>query len=171
MALFHSFLWLGSIPLLEKEMATHSSVLAWRVPRTAEPGGLPSMGSHRVGHDWSDLAAAAAFHYIYMYHIFFTLSFKLFTILFHHLFPLPCCVFIYSTNIFVFPLCIRHWWYSGKQDIYSVSKRRWGCDDGKEWVLGLKRVSGRTPEILNMNSQPGAFLTLAKHVWIYTPNK
>ena len=36
---------------LEKEMATHSSVLAWRSPGTAEPGGLPSMGSHRVGHD------------------------------------------------------------------------------------------------------------------------
>ena len=45
---------------LEKEMATHSSVLACRIPGTAEPGGLPSMGSHRVGHDWSDLAAAAA---------------------------------------------------------------------------------------------------------------
>ena len=41
-------------------MATHSSVLAWRIPGTAEPGGLPSLGSHRVGHDWSDLAAAAA---------------------------------------------------------------------------------------------------------------
>ena len=39
-------------------MATHSSVLAWRIPGTGEPGGLPSMGSHRVGHDWSDLAAA-----------------------------------------------------------------------------------------------------------------
>ena len=36
---------------LEKEMATHSSVLAWRIPGTAEPGGLPSMGSQRVGHD------------------------------------------------------------------------------------------------------------------------
>ena len=44
---------------LEKEMATHSSVLAWRIPETGEPDGLPSMGSHRVGHDWSDLAAAA----------------------------------------------------------------------------------------------------------------
>jgi len=43
---------------LEKEMATHSSVLAWRIPGTGEPGGLPSMGSHRVGHDLSDLAAA-----------------------------------------------------------------------------------------------------------------
>ena len=38
-------------PALEKEMATHSSVLAWRIPGTGEPGGLPSMGSHRVGHD------------------------------------------------------------------------------------------------------------------------
>ena len=45
---------------LEKEMATHSSVLAWRIPGTGEPCGLPSMGSHRVGHDWSNLAAAAA---------------------------------------------------------------------------------------------------------------
>ena len=45
---------------LEKEMATHSSVLAWRIPGMGEPGRLPSTGSHRVGHDWSDLAAAAA---------------------------------------------------------------------------------------------------------------
>ena len=45
---------------MEKEMATHSSVLAWRIPGMVEPGGLPSMGLHRVGHDWSDLAAAAA---------------------------------------------------------------------------------------------------------------
>ena len=45
---------------LEKEMATHSSVLAWRIPGTGEPSGLPSMGLHRVRHDWSDLAAAAA---------------------------------------------------------------------------------------------------------------
>ena len=44
---------------LEKDMAAHSSVLAWRIPGTGEPGGLPSMGLHRVGHDWSDLAAAA----------------------------------------------------------------------------------------------------------------
>ena len=44
---------------LKKEMATYSSVLAWRVPGTGEPGGLPSVGSHRVGQDWSNLAAAA----------------------------------------------------------------------------------------------------------------
>ena len=45
---------------LEQEMATHSSVLVWRIPGTGESGRLPSMGSYRVGHDWSDLAAAAA---------------------------------------------------------------------------------------------------------------
>ena len=56
--------WLSNFPFtfhfhaLEKEIATHSSVLAWRIPGTGEPGGLPSMGWHRVGHDWSDLAAA-----------------------------------------------------------------------------------------------------------------
>ena len=52
------------LPKLEKEMATHSSVHAWRIPGMAEPGRLLSMGLHRVGHDWSDLAsAAAAFRY------------------------------------------------------------------------------------------------------------
>ena len=45
---------------LEKEMATHSSVLTWRIPGTGEPGGLPSMRSHRVRQDCSDLAAVAA---------------------------------------------------------------------------------------------------------------
>ena len=45
---------------LEKEMATHSSILAWRIPGTGEPGGLPSMGLHRVEHNRSNLAAAAA---------------------------------------------------------------------------------------------------------------
>ena len=49
----------GILNLLN-EMATHSSVLAWRIPRMGEPSGLPSLGSHRVRHDWSKLAAAAA---------------------------------------------------------------------------------------------------------------
>ena len=53
---------------LEKEMATHSNVLAWRIPGMGEPRGLPSMGLHRVGHDWSDLAAAAYINkYLYIY--------------------------------------------------------------------------------------------------------
>ena len=47
-------------PALEKEMATHSSVLAWRIPGMGQPGGLPSMGLHRVGHNWSNLAVAVA---------------------------------------------------------------------------------------------------------------
>ena len=54
-------------PALEKEMATHSSVLAWRIPGTGEPGGLPSMRLHRVGHDWSNLAAAAAVSFLYLW--------------------------------------------------------------------------------------------------------
>ena len=49
---------LGREDSLEKEMSIHSSILAWRIPGTGEPGGLPSTGSHRVGHDWSNLAAA-----------------------------------------------------------------------------------------------------------------
>ena len=58
----------STIHALDKEMATHSSVLAWRIPGTGEPGGLPSMGSHRVGQDWSDLAAAAAGYLIWKIH-------------------------------------------------------------------------------------------------------
>ena len=53
------FIFTFHFQALEKEMATHSSVLAWRIPGTGEPGGLPSVGSHRVRHDGSDLAAAA----------------------------------------------------------------------------------------------------------------
>ena len=45
------FTFIFHFPALQKEMATHSSVLAWRIPGMEEPGGLPSMGSHRVGHD------------------------------------------------------------------------------------------------------------------------
>ena len=56
---------------LEKEMATHSSTLAWRIPGTEEPSGLPSMGSHRVGHDWTNLAAAAAVMPLAIFFIFF----------------------------------------------------------------------------------------------------
>ena len=50
------------IPYLEKEMATHSSILAWRNPWTEEPGGLLSRGSHRVGHDWSDSSSSSCIH-------------------------------------------------------------------------------------------------------------
>ena len=55
---------------LEKEMATHSSVLAWRIPGTGEPGGLPSMGSHRIGHDWSNLVVVVVVVVQHMRHEF-----------------------------------------------------------------------------------------------------
>ena len=55
-----SFTFIFYFHALEKGMATHASVLAWRIPGTGEPAGLPSMGLHRVGHDWSNLAEAAA---------------------------------------------------------------------------------------------------------------
>ena len=55
-----NFTFTFHFPALEKEMAPHSSILAWRIPGTGKPGGLLSMGSHRVRHDWSDLAAATA---------------------------------------------------------------------------------------------------------------
>ena len=71
---------------LEKEMATHSSVLAWGIPGTGEPGGLPSMGSHRVRHDWNNLAAAATaaaevlwsldLSLFYLHRLFSSLSFS-----------------------------------------------------------------------------------------------
>ena len=59
---------------LEKEMAPHSSVLAWRIPGTGEPGWLPSMGSHGVGHDWRDLAAAAAAALVFFPSLLFHMS-------------------------------------------------------------------------------------------------
>ena len=56
-------------------MATHSSVLAWRLPGMGKPGGLPSMGSHRVGHDWSDLAISNKwYHTVYVFYNLFHLK-------------------------------------------------------------------------------------------------
>ena len=63
----HDWSDLACMHALEKEMATHSSILAWRITGTEEPGGLPSMGSHRVWHDWRDLAPATATAIKYMH--------------------------------------------------------------------------------------------------------
>ena len=52
---------------LEKEMAPHSSVLVWRIPGTGDPGGLPSMGSHRVGHDWKRLSNSSSISPLLLY--------------------------------------------------------------------------------------------------------
>ena len=66
---------LGREESLEKEMAAHSSILAWRILGSEEPGGPPSVGSHRVGHNWSNLAAAAK-KYLEEYHSYGTIEKK-----------------------------------------------------------------------------------------------
>ena len=76
-------------------MATHSSALAWRIPGTGEPVGLPSMGLHRVGHDWSDLAAWALILFTTSSFIelsYFALTTPLFPVLFLLIFLLTLCV-------------------------------------------------------------------------------
>ena len=92
--------------VLEKKMATHSSVLAWRIPGTMEPHGLPSMGSHRVGHDWSNLAAAA----LNIYHYLKSQSYCL---LIHQI--LPCKIFQHYRI-----LQYSHWGCLQKMDVFLV---------------------------------------------------
>ena len=97
--IFHLFLWLSNIPL-EKEMATHSSVLAWRIPGTGESDGLPSMGSHRVGHDWSDLVI---FHYVCV-----CVCVSIFMYMMYNLYPLLCQ---WTLNFFHLLTIINKWCY------------------------------------------------------------
>ena len=87
---------------LEKEMAPHSSVLTWRIPGMGEPGGLRSLGSHRVRHDWSDLAAAAALSIL----AFSDLSFK---ILCYYV-----CLFSFTLSFF--------WVYTADLEVSLISK-------------------------------------------------
>ena len=85
---------------LEKEMATHSSIFAWRIPGTEEPGGLQSMRSHRVGHDCSDLAAAAAGPNL----VLLTSTLVLFLILSSCVIKLIQYILLISENIFIISL-------------------------------------------------------------------
>ena len=80
---------------LEKEMATHSSVLAWRIPGTREPCGLPSMGSHRVGHNWSNLAAATPSAWLRLGRCFGATSYSLCRC---HFAYSNCSVLLYCTH-------------------------------------------------------------------------
>ena len=91
---------------LEKEMATHSSVFAWRIPGTGEPGGLPSMGSHRVGHNWSDLAVAYLYKLTYIF-----ISIKYCISLKNYLLTL-CVRFIHALCVAIFYLfhCESYLW-------------------------------------------------------------
>ena len=92
-------------------MATHSSVLAWRIPGTGEPGGLPSLGSHRVGHDWSDLAAAAAAAYICQ---------SQYPRPSHPPFPLWC------PYIYFLPLCLYFYFANKVLYLHPESQAGWG---------------------------------------------
>ena len=121
---------------LEKEMATHSSVPAWSIPGTGEPGGLPSLGSHRVRHDWTDLAAI--FHCVYIPHLSYPFicwwTSKL----------LPCSGY-YSICAAEASTCSgyykqwhnEHWGtcVSFNSDFLSVYAQQWDC-----WVIEFLRV-------------------------------
>ena len=120
-------------------MAAHSSVLAWRIPGMTEPGGLPSMGSHRIRHDWSDLAAAAAVpndvEHFFMCFCFIWIS------------SLEKCIFIWlvlfliGLSVFLLlhsksSLCILDTWPLLRIWLANVFSHRMGCVhflDGVPW--------------------------------------
>ena len=96
-------------PALEKAMATHSSVLAWRVPGTGQPGGLLSMGSHRVRHDWSDLAAAEAALYHSILNLPLPMSFILSCFHVTNLYPF---ISAWRTHFNISVGWVQWWWTS-----------------------------------------------------------
>ena len=141
-------------------MATHSSVLAWRIPRTGEPGGLLSMGLHRVGHDWPDLAAAAAaFPYFLSNFLFFLPVTPLFLIIFH------CSIFFFfSSSLSIWPLFLPpslmfpifplSFYISivlskdDKVDIFNSSPHSLSCVMGGMWDLKSQVISApETPGV------------------------
>ena len=105
---------------LEKEMATHPSVLAWRIPGTGEPGGLPSMGSHRVGQDCSDFSSSSSSRPCHPFRVI-----KLFLVVFRYLF-----FHMDYSNIpqLIMELChnkpIKNWKYS-KSKMHSIHLIYW----------------------------------------------
>ena len=110
-------------------MATHSSVLAWRIPGMGVPGGLPSTGSHRVGHDWSNLAEAAVTisnFPISSHYLKFILTIK--TIIFYHetihLYMLATSyksITIWSLKREILELCLLSLFSSSHSTLYSSS--------------------------------------------------
>ena len=106
---------------LEKEMATHSSVLAWRIPGMGEPGGLLSMGSHRVGHDWSDLVAAAASIWVFSESVSSHFSKAAHSALFYYYY----CLRLFScVVVFVAVVC-------------PVSLQDLNCSSPRDWTVLL----------------------------------
>ena len=104
----NTVLSLGQEDPLEKEMATHSNILAWRILWTEEPGGLQSMGSHRVGHAWSDLAHTHKSMYcllvsfilpLFLLYTFFSINLMLFFYFMSSIGLLPTFLFFLITVI------------------------------------------------------------------------
>ena len=110
---------------------THSSVLAWRIPGTAGPGGLLSMGLHRVGHNWSDLAAAAA-------DIFFTKYSEHF--LLNRMFHLNELVWLLMGLFF---LIMRSFWIKNWAVIYWATVH-WSWDRDKRPLCDLSYFKAQT---------------------------
>ena len=122
-----------------------SSVLAWRIPGTGEPGGLPSMMSHRVRHDWSDLAAAAA-----AFSLQYVSIYKVLSVWFH----LTLSVIVYGgqsrypclTKMHCFPLFTQHFWHSIFSHTEQFSNTSWAStikfssnmNQGWHWPCKLK---------------------------------
>ena len=129
---------------LEKAMATHSSVLAWRIPGTGEPGGLPSMGSHRVGHDWSDLAAAAAAKHIWMWELDYKESWVLknwcfWTVVLEKTLESP----LDGTEIQpVHPKGDQSWVFIGGFDVEAETPILWP-PDAKSWLIWKDPDAGK----------------------------
>ena len=87
--------FLGWDDLLEKEMATHSSILAWRIPRTEEPGRLQSMGSQRVGHDWATSLTHSLTHIYVHIHVYMDIC------IYVQIYVCMCvCVYIYISRLY-----------------------------------------------------------------------
>ena len=107
-------------------MSTHSNVLAWRIPGTGEPGGLPSMGSHRVGHDWSDWAAAAAAYSLRnCLQLFLQCHFNLLCLSYSLCLPLLLHRILYCDAVFPIALFWSKWslvlFFNTHVDIFQVS--------------------------------------------------
>ena len=113
----HNWSDLACMRALEKEMATHSSGLAWRILGTEEPGGLLSMGSHRVGHDWSDLAAAAGLIFYSATETFSISIIRLFSFFIIHVFTGVALLISFKNFSFAFAS-----WLTGARGLaFSIS--------------------------------------------------
>ena len=122
---------------LEKEMATHSSVHAWRIPGTGEPVGLPSTGSQKVRHDWSDLAAAAVAYHLWYFELLSRIDALELWCWRRLLSPLDCKK-IKPIN----PKGNQSWIFIGRTDAKAGAPKLWAPDSLEKTVM-LGKIEGR----------------------------